>query len=384
MIPEIIINDQMLQEMTNQVLQPIDDALASIVKETSTSCIQAAKKFLSSIRQSYQNLAAANILAKHQNKLKKAIENPENNVTSLANEYARNKQIFKEMYARSQVVDINIKMQEFSKELNSFLNQKTQLTYVYTNTKGKDPVIFLVDDIGQIMHKGMGSKGAGIKTRIDMSRKTAAQAIKGANTAIRKLAEEDYMTTIQIKNLKGSYNQVIYRYNKYKYQVQKGDNKSKIVHIILWKPDIDWRIVIMGNNMGDIKQAYVNALINRIGFLSVEMEKNINDFMQYVSQVDATPGMLQGDVSETLEDGSTIQYAVKGAKASFMSLQLAINLAIEILTAKPPFDQSALKKKKAQYAKGILPRNQQVTLEFLQDLFKNNIPNDLQIFMQIL
>jgi len=42
--------------------------------------------------------------------------------------------------------------------------------------------------------------------------------------------------------------------------------------------------------------------------------------MEYVSMVDAAPGMLQGDVSERLEDGSTIEYAVKGASASFMSL----------------------------------------------------------------
>jgi hypothetical protein len=57
--------------------------------------------------------------------------------------------------------------------LNNFLNQTTKLTYVYTDSKGKDPVIFLVDDIGQIMKKDIGSKGAGIKTRINMTRKKA-------------------------------------------------------------------------------------------------------------------------------------------------------------------------------------------------------------------
>lgn len=383
MIPEIIINDRALQEMTEQVLAPIDNALGSIIRETATPCVQSAERFLTSIREGYEELAAANIIAKHQNKLKKAMEKPQNGI-GVADEYYRNKQIFKDMYARSQVVDINIKLQEFSKELNSFLNQRSQLTYVYTNAKGKNPVVFLVDDIGQIMHKGMGSKGAGIKTRIDMSRETAMQAMQGANAAIRRLAEEDYMTIQQIKNLKGSYNQVIFRYNKYKYQAKKGDNKAKTVHVILWRPDANWRIVIMGNNMGDIKEAYVNALISRVGFISAQMEKNIDDFMQYVSQVDATPGMLQGDVSETLEDGSTIEYAVKGARASFMSLELAINLAIEILTAEPPFDNQALRKKKAEYAKGILPRNQQITLQTLQQLFNNNIPNNLQAYMQIL
>lgn len=382
MIPEIIINNQTLQQMTNQVLRPIDQALAGVIKETSTPCVESAKKFLTSIRKGYEDLAAANLLEKHLNKLKKAMQNPDNNVIGLHDEYARNKQIFRDMYARSEVVDINIKMEQFSKELNSFLNQKTQLTYVYTTSKGKNPVIFLVDDIAQIMHKGIGSKGAGIKARIDMAKETAIAAMNQGTTGIRKLAEEDYMTSEQIKNLKGSYNQVISRYNRYKYQAQRGKNKSKTVHIILWKPIDNWKIVIMGNNMGDIKEAYVNALISRIGFISPEMEQNIDDFMGYLGQVDATPGMLQGDVSEILGDGSIIEYAVKGAKASFMSLQLAIKLAIQILTAQPPFDQQALKRKKQEYAKDIYPRNQQSLLEILYDLFGDKIPDQIQAMIK--
>lgn len=379
MIPNIEIDNRALQEMTNEILAPLDQVLSSVVHQTATPCINAAKEFLISIRQEYQELAAANIIAKHQNKLKKALENPENNSIALQDEYSRNKQILKEMYLKSQVVDINIKMQDFSKELNSFLNQKTKLTYVYTNKKGQDPIVFLVDDIGQIMSKDMGSKGAGIKTRINMSKSKAMSAIKEANGAIQRLAEENYMSNEQIKNLKASYNEVINRFNKYKYQVKSGENKSKTVHIILWKPEIDWKIVIMGNNMGDIKEAYVNAIINRKGFTAPQIEKNIDDFMYYVSQVDAAPGMLQGDVSQVLEDGSTIEYAVKGANASFMSLQLAIDLAVEILTAQPPFDQQALKMKKQQYAKGVTPRNQQVTLDVLYQLFQNNIPNDFWV-----
>jgi len=54
-----------------------------------------------------------------------------------------------------------------------FLNQKIQLTYVYYDSKSKEPIVFLVDDVGQIMKKDMGSKGAGIKTRINMTRKKA-------------------------------------------------------------------------------------------------------------------------------------------------------------------------------------------------------------------
>lgn len=383
MIPEITINDQTLKSMTNQILAPIDQALEGVIHKEANPCIQAAEVFLTGIRQSYEDLAAANIIAKHQNKLKKNMQNPDNNVIALEDEYKRNKQILREMYLRSEVVDINLKMEQFSKQLNLFLNQKIQLTYVYYDSKSKEPIVFLVDDVGQIMKKDMGSKGAGIKTRINMTRKKAMQALKGANSAIKRLAEQNYMTSLQIKNLKDSYNQVVYRFNKYKYQAKTGENKSKIIHVIIWRPQIDWKVVIMGNNIGDIKQAYVNALINRKGFISSELEKNIDDFMEYVSMVDAAPGMLQGDVSEKLEDGSTIEYAVKGASASFMSLQLAINLAIQILTAQPPFDEQALKRKKQQYAKDITPRNQQVTIQYLRELFNGIIPDKLSTIMQI-
>lgn len=374
MIPDIKINDQTLKYMTDQILNPLDQALNNSISQTNTPCVQSAKKFLTSIRKGYEDLAAANIIAKHQNRLKKLIINPDTANASIEDQYYRNKNILREMYLQSQIVDINIKMEEFSKELNNFLNQKIILTYVYTNSKGKDPIIFLVDDIGQIMKKDMGSKGAGIKTRINMTKKQATQALKGANSAIQKLAQQEFMSFDQIKNLKSSYNEVIVRYNKYKY-----NTKGKTIHVIIWKPQLDWKIVIMGNNIGDIKQAYVNAVINRKGFLSAQLQKNIDDFMEYVSQVDATPGMLQGDVSQFLNNGNTIEYAVKGANASFMSLQLAINLAIEILIADPPFDIQSLRKKKQEFAKDITPRNQQITLEELQKVFQGIFPDELNI-----
>ena len=379
MIPDITINDQSLKEMTEEILSPLDEALAQTITESATPCVAAAKDFLTSIRISYEELVAANKIAKHQNELKKAIENPDNDVIHLSDEYNRNKQILKEMFIRTQIVDINIKMENFSKELNNFLNQKSILTYVYTNRKGNDPIVFLVDDIGQIMKKGMGSRGTGIKTRINMTVKQAKQALKNGNSAIQQLSEENYMTTLQIKNLKSSYNEVINRYNKYKYQVKNGKEKMKTIHVIIWRPQLDYKVVIMGNNAGDIKQAYVNALINRTGFISEELEKNIDDFMKYISMVGATPGMLQGDVSQVLSNGNTIEYAVKSADASFMSLQLAIDLAIEILMAIPPFDIEQLKKKKIQYAKNINPRNKQITLQTLQDLFDGTIPDEIKI-----
>ena len=385
MIPNIQINGKTLKQMAQTELSLIDNALTNVTRKNATPCITAAEKFLNAIKQEYEDLAAANILANHQYQIKKRIQNPDDNSNkvALSDQYQRNKQILRDMYARSQVVQLNLKMENFSKELNSFLGQQVQLAYVFTDSKSKNPVIFLVDDIGQIMKKDMGSKGAGIKSRINMSKKQAQQALKNKNSAIHKLSEQQYMTTQQIGNLQSSYNEVINRYNTYKYSVKNGSNRGKVVHIILWQPQIDWKIVVMGNNVGDIKQAYVAAVIGRKGFLSSEMEKNIDDLMNYVSQVDATPGMLQGDVSETLANGQTVEYAVKGASASFMSLELAIDLAIQILTADPLFDTAALKRKKEQYAKGIEPRNKQVLLQKLTELFEGKIPDEIKAVINI-
>lgn len=381
MIPNIMIEDQTLDYMTQQILAPLDQALEKSISQTSSLCVQSARKFLNSIQQAYRDLVAANIIAKHQNKLKKLIKNPDTTSPSLEDQYYRNKNILKEMYQKTQIVDINLKMENFSKELNNFLNQKMVLTYVYTNKKGGNPIILLVDDISEIMRKDMASKGAGIKTRINMTQRQVRQALKEANSAINRLAQQDFMTPEQISNLKNSYNEVVDRFNKHKYIAKNGQNKSKTIHIILWIPQADWKIVVMGNNIGDIKQAYVNAVVNRKGFLSAELEKNIDDFMGYVGQVDATPGMLQGDVSEVLQDGSTIEYAVKGKGASFMSLQLAIDLAIEILTSSPPFDIQKLRQKKQDFAKNIKPRNQQITKEELIEIFNNELPDSLNFLI---
>ena len=128
MIPNIQINGQTLEEITQAELSKIDNALTAVTQKNATPCILAAENFLNGIKQEYQDLIAANILASHQYKIKKRIQDPDENSDKIAlsNQYERNKNSLKDMYARSQVVQLNLKMENFSKELNSSKLQSTK------------------------------------------------------------------------------------------------------------------------------------------------------------------------------------------------------------------------------------------------------------------
>ena len=172
-------------------------------------------------------------------------------------------------------------------------------------------------------------------------------------------------------NLQDARLTVLTRYKTYHY----GSN-----HIILWKPEQEWKITIMGNQKGDIEEAYVSALIHRVGFLNDSLEKNIDEFMGYVSQVDAAPGLLEGDVSK---DGQEIEYAVKSGKAQNMSLKTAVEVAITILGSKQIFDKNKLNDLKEKIKKGIKPRNQSALISQVEEQLKDIVGTKYKTILKI-
>lgn len=386
---EIKINDKCLEEMVQKQLEPIDEVLEKSIKQNMTDCEKAAREFLQDIRIAMEQITKANILAKRSYDItQQLIKNPPpDNPINLVQEQEQINQLWRELYARTKIVEVNLKIEKFSKELNKVLNQKVQITYVSTGEDWKDPIVLLIDNLEEILKKDKASGGAGLKTRLEITRKQAEKIMLNTNDNIRRLNLQDFLSKKQIENLNQAFNEVTDRYNTYVYKVnnRKSNKNNKIIHIILWRPQEDWKIVQMGNQRGDLSQAYVKAIIKRKFFKSNYLEKNIDSFMEYVAQVDATPGLLQGDVSQKLKNDKegykSIQHAVKMGKASFMSLQLAIDVAIEILTSKKPFDQKALKKKKKELSKGMKPRNQQIAIAALQDFFEGTLPKNLTDFM---
>ena len=102
--------------------------------------------------------------------------------------------------------------------------------------------------------------------------------------------------------------------------------------------------------------------------------------MEYVSQVDAAPGLLEGDVSK---DGQKIEYAVKSGKAQNMSLKTAVEVAITILGSKQIFDKNKLNDLKEKIKKGIKPRNQSALASQIEEQLKDIVGAKYKTILKI-
>lgn len=366
------IDEATLEMMGNTLTEQIDFLLQQEVQPNEDDARVAARIFLETIQKSFQAWEEAERHASEIRKYSKAIKDlktaTKDDIVNF--NMAKNKMLA--LRKNINLIEMDVAMENFQKELARLMEKKIQLTYVYVNSKG-EPSIFLIDNIEDVLVQDVKamSKGGNVSTRIRMTAKQIKQNQQNYERSIVKLNEYQFMLPPALINLQDARLAVLTRYKTYHY----GSN-----HIILWKPEQEWKITIMGNQKGDIEEAYVSALIHRVGFLNDFLEKNIDEFMEYVSQVDAAPGLLEGDVSK---DGQKIEYAVKSGKAQNMSLKTAVEVAITILGSKQIFDKNKLNDLKEKIKKGIKPRNQSVLASQIEEQLKDIVGAKYKTILKI-
>ena len=366
------IDEATLEMMGNTLTEQIDFLLQQEVQPNEDDARVAARIFLETIQKSFQAWEEAERHASEIRKYSKAIKDlktaTKDDIVNF--NMAKNKMLA--LRKNINLIEMDVAMENFQKELARLMEKKIQLTYVYVNSKG-EPSIFLIDNIEDVLVQDVKamSKGGNVSTRIRMTAKQIKQNQQNYERSIVKLNEYQFMLPPALINLQDARLAVLTRYKTYHY----GSN-----HIILWKPEQEWKITIMGNQKGDIEEAYVSALIHRVGFLNDFLEKNIDEFMEYVSQVDAAPGLLEGDVSK---DGQKIEYAVKSGKAQNMSLKTAVEVAITILGTKQIFDKNKLNDLKEKIKKGIKPRNQSVLASQIEEQLKDIVGAKYKTILKI-
>ena len=161
---------------------------------------------------------------------------------------------------------------------------------------------------------------------------------KYANSIDSEIKRLDTDRGIQDKPiLDRTYQEVMRRFNKYKLVVPK----NKVVSVVLWKHAGDW-MKMLPSAKGDINEAYANYYLqglvesqdNTAKDLSEgSMEENIHAFMSLVAEVDNARGRLLGDISIRQKNGGTLDYAVKSAGASVLSLNSLIEMAMAVIDA---------------------------------------------------
>lgn len=366
------IDEATLEMMGNTLTEQIDFLLQQEVQPNEDDARVAARIFLETIQKSFQAWEEAERHASEIRKYSKAIKDlktaTKDDIVNF--NMAKNKMLA--LRKNINLIEMDVAMENFQKELARLMEKKIQLTYVYVNSKG-EPSIFLIDNIEDVLVQDVKamSKGGNVSTRIRMTAKQIKQNQQNYERSIVKLNEYQFMLPPALINLQDARLAVLTRYKTYHY----GSN-----HIILWKPEQEWKITIMGNQKGDIEEAYVSALIHRVGFLNDFLEKNIDEFMEYVSQVDAAPGLLEGDVSK---DGQKIEYAVKSGKAQNMSLKTAVEVAITILGSKQIFDKNKLNDLKEKIKKGIKPRNQSALVSQIEEQLKDIVGAKYKTILKI-
>ena len=366
------IDEATLEMMGNTLTEQIDFLLQQEVQPNEDDARVAARIFLETIQKSFQAWEEAERHASEIRKYSKAIKDlktaTKDDIVNF--NMAKNKMLA--LRKNINLIEMDVAMENFQKELARLMEKKIQLTYVYVNSKG-EPSIFLIDNIEDVLVQDVKamSKGGNVSTRIRMTAKQIKQNQQNYERSIVKLNEYQFMLPPALINLQDARLAVLTRYKTYHY----GSN-----HIILWKPEQEWKITIMGNQKGDIEEAYVSALIHRVGFLNDFLEKNIDEFMEYVSQVDAAPGLLEGDVSK---DGQKIEYAVKSGKAQNMSLKTAVEVAITILGTKQIFDKNKINDLKEKIKKGIKPRNQSVLASQIEEQLKDIVGAKYKTILKI-
>lgn len=214
---------------------------------------------------------------------------------------------------------IQTETNNFQQYLVSLLGKQIETVAIYVD--GGEVKLYGIksEDILRFEKGGHG----GISARFPSSAKQMQKALAKVGKDIAELElpldEEGYKIKVQLDKI---YKEILYRYNS--------SLKAKTPRIVLWwypNTDYDNPSAMEVSSLGDITEAYAAILFARQNkmIITSNMEQNIDTYMNnYVAQVDNISGLFQGDITDTR---SGIEYAIKSANASTMSVKQVIELA---------------------------------------------------------
>lgn len=221
----------------------------------------------------------------------------------------------------------------FQAVLNNYLGQKVVMVYVFDDGSGPELYEINSEDILKFDYSSRSKL---------IARYNATTKDIGSTLTKLKLDEK---FNFNYPNLKATYKETIYRYRC---------ARKKNFKVVLWQvPDKVWHATKVSAE-GDINEAYAGIVIlNRTqpSFNSSNLEVNIGQFLKEVEKVDNISGLLQGDITK-----GNIEYGVKSAQASALSLNQIIKLAYEIVSDEN-YSKEKLLQKQEQFRKKGRTRN---------------------------
>lgn len=313
--------------------KPLSDEIKGNIKILRT----AASHYISVVEDLNKRVVEFENLLRHQQSLRRGNKSNFNTLE----EYIRgkdqvraflNSEIPKKLYEESM---------NFQQILNNFLGQKVTMVFVFENAQG-EPELYEITSEDVLKYDYSSSNQLVARYRGD------SDALNHSMKRLQLTADWNF----NLSGLKTTYIETLYRYRCSR-QVNK--------RIVLWQnPYNEWHAMKVSAE-GDINEAYASIVIlNRKepSFNSNNIEINIQQFLNEVAQVDNISGLLQGDVTN-----GNIEYGIKSAGASTLSLKQIIKIAYQIVNDEN-FSKEKLEKIKADFAaKGRTRNKEQKSLE---------------------
>lgn len=359
----------LVDELLDEASRPTQELVQLSMKEIQ----QAAKNYLLILEQEKNNIKNLELALETQKKFVREQIKNFNSKAELKSSQAyieqreQIKQEQKRQSTRNSIVNIYKASLAFQDLLNGFIGQEMIITYLASN-KSKVGVYNI--PLKEAFKQGL--------LNIDITSKTydISMRFKGSVSKLEKLANdvdnvitkmEAGISQEEVGQLNSTYQEVVRRFKTY-----KGENKNgKQVGIILWHPNNHW-YKMTPSSLGDINEAYVAYYLQAKQYpkMSSFLEQNIDTFMQLVSEVDSAAGLMLGDISN---EEANIEYAVKSAGASTLSLTQVENLAKDIIKGK--VNRQSLKNLKISDAQKGSLRNfiEELTKEEVTKAFKETI-----------
>lgn len=343
--------NQLVDELLDEASRSVDELTKLSVKDIK----QAAKNYLLIIENEKVRIKqledALNIQKKYVAEQKKNFSSKSELKSSQAYIEQREniKRQQKDQTVREAIINIYKASLAFQDLLNGVIGQEMVITYLASTSKKVGVYnIPLKEAFKQgILNIDITSKTYEISMRFRGGYNKLERLANDVDSVVSKM--EAGIPAESVDALNTTYHEVARRFKSY-----KGQNKNgKEVGIVLWHPNSGKWFKMFPSSLGDINEAYAAYYLRGVNYPSMTgmLENDIDTFMHLVAEVDSAAGLMLGDISAEEKD---IEYAVKSAGASTLSLTQIENLAREIVsnTKWKPSDLKNMKKDDAQ--KGVL------------------------------
>ena len=344
---KIEVNDQTINDIVETLLSASERSIEDLSQISEDEIRLAAHKFLAVVEYEQKTISQFEYILNEKKKWEsdylkqhKGVDDAKEKMRSSAaysNFNSQIKAMKKDVTMLQSIQNVYKAGMAFQDIINKTLKQNPILTYVASNKTevGIYEVPLREAFTKKMLNVDISSDGK-ITMRFKGSYTLLEKYANAVDTEIKKL--ETQRGTEDKPILDKTYKEVMRRFNTYKLEAPK----NKVVSVVLWKHSGDW-MKMLPSSAGDINEAYANYYIQ--GLVDAKdvsnkdlsdkgsMDENINSFMALVAEVDNARGRLIGDISVSLKDGGSLDYAIKSAGASVASLTSLLEMAHLVIEA---------------------------------------------------